>query len=64
MTATWTLSQLLGYLSTWSSAEKYRAATGHDPLELVASEFREAWGEPDSPRLVRWPLYLRVGRVG
>jgi len=64
MTAHWSLPQLLGYLGTWSSVEKYRAAQGSDPLALIASELHAAWGDPDSPRLVRWPLYMRVGRVG
>lgn len=63
MTAQWSLPDLLGYLGTWSSVEKYRATNGSDPLELIATELRQAWGEPETQRLVRWPLYLRVGRV-
>lgn len=63
MTAEWDLAQLVGYLGTWSSVEKYRAARGDDPLALVADELRSAWGEPGVRRLLRWPLYLRVGRV-
>lgn len=64
MTADWNLSQLIGYLGTWSSVEKYRAAQGSDPLALIACELLEAWGEPEFRQLVRWPLYMRVGRVG
>src|SRR5690606_3358428 len=59
MTAQWSLPDLLGYLGTWSSVEKYRAANGSDPLEFIAAELRQAWGEPETQRLVRWPLYLR-----
>ncbi len=64
MTAHWKLAQLVGYLGTWSSVEKYRAAQGSDPLALVKSDLSAAWGDPDEQRLVRWPLYTRVGRVG
>lgn len=64
MTARWNLLQLIGYLSTWSSVEKYRVAQRSDPLALIEHELGAAWGQPDLERLVRWPLYLRVGRVG
>jgi SAM-dependent methyltransferase len=63
MTAHWNLGQLEGYLGTWSSVEKYRAANGTNPLTLVDRELREAWGDPELAHLVRWPLYLRAGRI-
>jgi SAM-dependent methyltransferase len=56
----WTLPQLLGYVATWS---------GVRPLALPDwARFQEAlgkaWGPPDRPREVRWPLAVRAGRVG
>ncbi len=63
MTAEWTLADLLGYLSTWSSVQKYRQQQGTDPLLLVETQLAEAWGAPDTKRLVQWPLSGRVGRV-
>ncbi len=63
MTAEWTLAELLGYLATWSSVQRYRQLRGTDPLLLVDGPLADAWGPPAEKRLVRWPLYGRIGRV-
>ncbi len=62
MTADWTLPQLLGYLGTWSSTSRCRAATGADPLLPLAAALAPHWGDPDRPLTVRWPLPVRLGR--
>lgn len=58
---TWTLDHFLGYLGTWSAVERYTAEHGTDPIDLVRSDLRSAWGEGERP--VRWPLAMRIGRV-
>ena len=63
MEAQWTLEQLLGYFSTWSATNRCMKATGQNPLEPFAEDLRRHWGDPQTPRLVVWPLTLRVGRV-
>jgi SAM-dependent methyltransferase len=63
MVHSWDLDHLLGYLSSWSSVQRYRKRTGSDPLELIQLELTTAWGDPGRPRNVTWPLHLRVGRV-
>ena len=50
----WTCEHLMGYLSTWSAAKRYRADKGSDPLEAVADRLVAAW--PGDQVLVRWPL--------
>ncbi len=60
--ARWTLDQLLGYFSTWSATNRYIKATGRNPLEPLSAELSRVWGDANSPRLVVWPLSLRVGR--
>ena len=59
----WTLTQLGGYLRSWSAVGKYVRMHGNDPvapfLELLASRWKPAGARRD----VRWPLALRVGRV-
>jgi SAM-dependent methyltransferase len=60
----WDLSELLGHLSSWSAAQRFRETRGGDPLDEVRDRLRAAWGDPEMKRPVRWPLYLRVGRVG
>lgn len=62
MQAEWRLADLTGYLGTWSATERYRALEGEDPLERIVADLTAAWGDPETPRTVRWPLNLRVGR--
>ncbi len=60
MTAEWKLSQLLGYLRTWSAFKRYRKERGVDPLEEKMDGFMKAWGDTSLERIVNWPLSLRV----
>lgn len=62
MTQTWTLDDLLGYLSTWSATRRYIEARGTDPLDQVREELSQAWGVAEDEQRIRWPLHLRVGR--
>lgn len=59
----WSLSRLMDYVSTWSAMKRYRAAVGHDPLPALLAELGPPWGEAHIARTLRWPLFLRVGRV-
>ena len=58
----WTLGQLVSGFRTWSAALLYKKQHGVDPLDVLADEFRAAWGDPEQPRRVTWPVYLRYGR--
>src|SRR5262249_2618318 len=58
------LAQYTGFLASWSATQRYREERGEDPLQLVAPALARAWGDPAQARRVRWPLDLRVGRVG
>lgn len=61
MRAEWTLDQLLGYLRTWSAVARHGEREGWDPVALIEERLAAAWGP--GPRVVRWPLLLRAGRV-
>lgn len=63
MTREWPLAHLLGYFGTWSAVKEYRQQHGDDPRALIAAELATAWGEPDTPRRVQWPLTVLVGRI-
>ena len=58
----WTLSQLLGYLRTWSATQRFRESQGRDPVDALGQEIEPLWGAPTALRTIRWPLSLRVGR--
>jgi SAM-dependent methyltransferase len=57
----WTLAELTGYLRSWSATARYAAAHGRDPVTEIEPELGAAWGDPDTRRLVRWPLTVRAG---
>jgi len=62
MQAEWTLSDLIGYIRTWSATQKYLKTIGKDPLEKLAVEIHEFWADPEERKIVRWPLSIRAGR--
>jgi SAM-dependent methyltransferase len=63
MERTWTLHDLVNGFRTWSAALRYRQDRGVDPLDELAEPLSRAWGDPDEPRRVTWPVYLRYGAV-
>jgi len=60
MTVEWDLSQLLGYLCTWSAVKKYQHKEGINPVEALHEEISSLWGDPNGKRLIQWPLTLRT----
>ena len=58
-----TLPALAGYLGTWSAVQRYRDASGGDPIAPLVASLAERWGPPDRARTARWPLGMRVGRM-
>jgi SAM-dependent methyltransferase len=61
MTAQWNLDQLVGYLGTWSSTQRFIAETGVDPIAEIRKDVSAAWGDSNRTWRVVWPLTLRVG---
>lgn len=61
MEARWNLSDLAGYLRTWSATKRFIEARGFDPVVALTNELISVWGEPKQEKTVRWPLHLRVG---
>jgi len=59
----WSLDQLTGFLRTWSATTRFAAKHGRDPVAGIESPLARAWGDGGETRLIRWPLYLRAGRV-
>ncbi len=67
MSADWTLDQLLGYFSTWSALGAYLKAGGRDPMPDLRASLARAWVSSGvslaTPKNIKWPLSLRLGRV-
>ncbi|TAN04630.1 MAG: class I SAM-dependent methyltransferase [Rhodanobacteraceae bacterium] len=63
MRVDWNARQLLAYLTSWSAAQKYTRATGHDAIAAIADELVAAWGDAEQVKPVRWDLAIRAGRV-
>ncbi len=59
----WTLPELAGYLRTWSATSHYAEKHGSDPVADVEDALARDWGDPATPRIIRWPLHLRVGSL-
>ena len=56
------LAQYAGFLDSWSATQRYKEQKGHHPLGVIWDQLSAAWGNENEPRLVRWPLYFRIGR--
>lgn len=64
METRWDLTQVLGYLNSWSATRRCNEATGRDVVGEIRPAMTEAWGAPQAEHMVRWPLVLRIGRYG
>jgi SAM-dependent methyltransferase len=58
----WELGQVMGYLATWSSVQRYKERTGADPLPALEPRLAALWPRSVALRL-RWPIHLRIGRA-
>jgi len=56
------LDQLVGFLDSWSGAKQYLKQKGRHPIEEIWDELSDDWRDEKEKRLVRWPLYFRIGR--
>ena len=61
LTQSWDAEHIAGYCASWSATDRYRKATGHDPIPHLREKLTEELGA--SPIEIRWPFFARVGRV-
>ena len=60
MTKEWNLSELVGYLGTWSAVANYQKKRSSDPVEGIIGELSELWSDPKSTKCVIGPLTVRI----
>lgn len=58
-----TLDDVAGYIRTWSATRGFIERQRHDPVDPLIAELAPLWGPPQQPRLARWPVAMRVGRI-
>ena len=58
----WTLAELEGYLTTWSAVRKYQQERGENPVQALMKLVEPLWRNEKCK--VRFPLFVRLGRVG
>src|SRR5262249_42168869 len=56
----WQLDDLVGYLSSWSAAKRFRDANGYDAIAPFREKLAAVWGDPAECKRVTWPLHMRV----
>lgn len=61
----WSLPDLVGYLHTFSSVQKYIEENRSDAVERMVPDLKEAWEKDGASerKKVTWPIYLKVGRL-
>ncbi len=58
----WNLWDLIDYLHTWSSVQKFMEKNNCDPVEQIMGQLEKAWGGQQKRQVV-WPIYMKVGRL-
>ncbi len=56
----WTFEHLIGYLRTWSAVKHYKKEHQRDPVLLIESSLKKAFGESNE---VIFPILLRLGKL-
>jgi SAM-dependent methyltransferase len=60
MRLSWTAADMLGYMRTWSAAQRYMREHGADPVSKHEAELVRRWGA--GARDVCWPFELKISR--
>lgn len=59
----WSAPAFLGYISTWSAVRRAREAGREALLTAFAQDLLDLWGDPETPRPIRWPVAMRLGVI-
>ena len=62
MQVTWNLSQLTGYLDTWSAVKEYERINNHNPTKNITDQLEKLWGKGNETKSITWPLIMYLGK--
>lgn len=60
--AEWSLTQLTGYLKSWSATQKFMKENQVDPVPAVAEKIKRHWSTNEIKR-IQFPVFLRLGKI-
>jgi SAM-dependent methyltransferase len=63
ITRSWVLSDLLGYVETWSAVKRARTAGEGTTIESFSRDLCAVWSGSDESRAIRWPLSARIATL-
>ena len=64
MTKSMSQADLVGFVGSWSAVARCRQIEGIDPVEQFAAELPSVWPAGSDTVTMRWPLYMKMGRLG
>ena len=59
----WSCSDLINFLSTWTGPINYKERTGEDASVCIAEQLHTAWIDEELANTISLPIYLKVGRL-
>lgn len=62
MSASWTRTELIGFIRTWSAVSSYIRKNKDDPVIILEKKIARLWKEPFRMR-VSWPLRVKACRI-
>lgn len=57
----WSLPELIGYWTSWSSTQKFLDENGYHPVRDIYPRLEAAWGESGAKRTLSCPLVMKFG---
>lgn len=62
ITVKWTIDELRGYLTTWSSTQKFIRENGINPVEALYEKIKSFWGRT-AEMTIKFPVFMRLGKL-
>ncbi len=62
ITTKWTLDELEGYLTSWSSVQKYQREKKENPVPWILEKLAPIWPKTESKEIT-FPIFMRVGAI-